>query len=726
MSTDQTNAQRLAAAVDRQRAGRLDQAEQLCQELLAQEPNNAEAQHRLANVWMQQGKSEAAAQMIARALAAMPNAPNFLWTQGLIMAQVRRWDVAINSYQRLLAVSPAWPGGQCALGIALASSHQIPQAIVAFRQALTQRPDDALALTNLGTALKDSGKIAEAIPLWRRACQLTPTFPDAGFYLGNVLAEQGDETGAIAAWRCALAAMPGHHLARRRLATLLTARNEFAAAESEFRQAIGHKPDDVELYNELGRVLGLCGRVDEALAHYQEGLKRWPGDAVLQTNVANVLKDMGLMDQAMANYRRALELAPDEQLWLSNLAYAIYFDPRADSAAILRENRRWNQLLAPALVGRMRPHDNDPAPDRRLRIGYLSPDFCAHVVGWNITPLLREHDHERHEIFCYASVAHPDAATDRFKTFADHWRDIANITDDRAADLIRADHIDVLVDLAMHMSGARPRVFVQKPAPVQVAFAAYPGTTGIANMDYRLSDPYLDPPQSQQRDYSERSILLPHSFWCYNPAGSEPPVNDLPAITAGHVTFGCLNNFCKVTDQSLDLWSRVLAAVPTSRLLLMAPEGSPRQRVTAHFAQRGIEPNRISFVPFQPRAPYLKTYHRIDLCLDTLPYNGHTTSLDGLWMGVPTLTQVGTTVVGRAGFSQLSNLNLTELVAHSSDEFVRIAVEFAGDLPRLRAIRAGLRDRMLASPLTKSALFARNIEAAYRWMWRAWCEGRHQ
>jgi protein O-GlcNAc transferase len=724
MSLSDPTAASVAAAHDHQRAGQLDQAERLCQELLAKDPNNAQAQHRLAAVWMQQGKSEAAAQMIARALAGAPNEPQFLWTQGLIMAQLRRWDAAIKSHQRLLSIAPAWPGGQCALGVALASAQQIPQAVAAFRVALAQRPDDALALTNLGRALHQIGKTAEAIPLWRRACQLKPAFADAGFYLGNALAERQDENGAIAAWRDALSANPDHHAARRKLATLLSARGEYAAAEAEFRQAIAHHPDDVELHNEQGRALGLAGRVDEALAHYQQGLKRWPTDSVLHTNIANIQKDMGLMDQAMASYRRAVELDRSEQMWLSNLAYAIYFDPGADSAAILRENRRWNQLLGPAQIGRMRPHDNAPDPERRLRIGYLSPDFCAHVVGWNITPLIREHDHQRHEVFCYASVARPDLATDRFKTFADHWRDIANINDDQAADLIRADHIDVLVDLAMHMAGARPRVFVQKPAPVQVAFAAYPGTTGIANMDYRLSDPYLDPPDSQQRDYTERSILLPHSFWCYNPAGTEPPVNDLPALAAGYVTFGCLNNFCKVSDQSLDLWSRVLNAVPNSCLLLQVPEGSPRQRVTAHLAKNGIDPARIGFVPFQLRGPYMQTYHRIDLGLDTLPYNGHTTSLDGLWMGVPTITQVGRTVVGRAGLSQLSNLNLQELVAQTADDFVRIAVELANDLPRLRALRLGLRDRMLASPLTNSVLFARNIESAYRWMWRTWCKSR--
>ncbi len=261
----------------------------------------------------------------------------------------------------------------------------------------------------------------------------------------------------------------------------------------------------------------------------------------------------------------------------------------------------------------------------------------------------------------------------------------------------------------------------RKPAPVQVAYLAYPGTTGLSAIDYRLTDPYLDPPGETDADYVEQSTWLPDTFWCYDPLTDRPLPNALPLLAEGHVTFGCLNNFCKVTDQTLALWSKVLHAVAESRLLLLAPVGTARQRVLDRLREEDIEPARIEFVDHRPRAQYLELYHRIDVCLDTLPYNGHTTSLDSHWMGVPVVTRVGRTVVGRAGYSQLTNLGLSELVAWSDDDFVSIAAALAADWPRLAHLRSTLRERMERSPLMDAARFARNIEAAYREMWRRWC-----
>jgi predicted O-linked N-acetylglucosamine transferase (SPINDLY family) len=284
----------------------------------------------------------------------------------------------------------------------------------------------------------------------------------------------------------------------------------------------------------------------------------------------------------------------------------------------------------------------------------------------------------------------------------------------------------------MHLSGGRPLVFARRPAPVQVAWLAYPGTTGLDAMDWRLSDPYLDPPghggpgsgpgAKGPHDcyYSERTYRLPHTFWCYNPA-IDLQVNDLPALAAGHVVFGSLNNFCKINSPLLRLWGKVMAAVPDSRLLLLAPPGIARQRVLAELAGQGIEAGRIEFVPRQQRPTYMQTYHRIDIVLDTLPYNGHTTSLDSYWMGVPVVTLVGQTSFGRAGLSQLTNLGLPELIARSEAEFVSIIRDLAGDLPRLAELRRTLRGRMEASPLMDAKSFARDIETAYRHIWREWC-----
>jgi protein O-GlcNAc transferase len=273
----------------------------------------------------------------------------------------------------------------------------------------------------------------------------------------------------------------------------------------------------------------------------------------------------------------------------------------------------------------------------------------------------------------------------------------------------------------MHMSSGRPLLFARKPAPVQVAWLAYPGTTGLSAMDYRLTDPYLDPPGDGDLNFSEQSIRLPYSFWCYDPLTDQPDVNALPALSNGPITFGCLNNFCKVTEPTLQMWSRAMLAVPDSRLILLAAPGRHRQRVLDRLAELGIDAARVEFVGYQKRAEYLKVYHRIDIGLDTVPYNGHTTSLDSFWMGVPVVTRIGRTVVGRAGWSQLSNLGLANLAAGSDDDFTRIVAELSRDLPRLAELRRGLRERLRQSPLCDASSFARHIESAYRQMWHAWC-----
>jgi protein O-GlcNAc transferase len=335
-----------------------------------------------------------------------------------------------------------------------------------------------------------------------------------------------------------------------------------------------------------------------------------------------------------------------------------------------------------------------------------------------MTPLLAHHDRSRFEIHAYSSVARPDATTARLAACVEVWHDVRALDDAALAERIRADGIDILVDLAMHMADGRPLLFARKPAPVQVAWLAYPGTTGMEAIDWRITDPHLDPP-AHDTHYREKSWRLPHTFWCYDPLTAEPQVNALPAASAGYVTFGSLNNPCKLTAATLQLWARVFDRLPSARLVLLAPEGHARERIAQRLAEAGIEPARVRFLPFRPRDAYLRSYHEIDIGLDSLPYNGHTTTLDALWMGVPVVTRVGTTVAGRAGLSQLANLGLEALAADSDDGFTEIAVDLANDLPQLAALRAGLRARMERSPLMDGERFARSLETAYEGMWDA-------
>jgi len=303
--------------------------------------------------------------------------------------------------------------------------------------------------------------------------------------------------------------------------------------------------------------------------------------------------------------------------------------------------------------------------------------------------------------------------------------------DEQLADQVRQDRIDILVDLAMHAEGSRLLAFARKPAPVQVTYLAYAGTTGLETMDYRLTDQYMDPPSTSsgqapdadESAYSEKSVRL-KSYWCYQPRAEAPEVGQLPALArAGTVTFACLNNYAKVSPKVLGVWCQVLRRVPSSRLVVYSREGTHRQRAIDIVRAEGIDVSRFEFVGPVVTAEYFRRYLGIDVALDPFPYPGGTTTCDALWMGVPVVTLAGRTAVSRGGVSILSNVGLPELIARSPEEYVQIAATLAGDLPRLAGLRAGLRPRLLASPLMDAAGFVRDVEGAFRQMWRAWCAG---
>lgn len=478
------------------------------------------------------------------------------------------------------------------------------------------------------------------------------------------------------------------------------------------------------------------GCIDEARAAFSRAIELQPGFADAHVNLGNTLSKSGSIDEAiacyrraMACYRRAMSCDPAHIGANSNLLFSLMFavdDAHAIRAEAEQFSARHEAALLAASAGAR--HANTPEPARRLRIGYVSPDFRNHCQALFMTPLLRNHDHAGFEIVCYALSPQRDDVTARLAQYAHVWRDVCEFDDARLAQQIRDDGVDILVDLTMHMDGARRLLFARRPAPVQVAWLAYPGTTGSPSIGWRLTDPWIDPPDSPHVDdqYTERSIRLPDAFWCYDALTPGIEVNGLPALSAGHVTFGCLNNPCKLTDATLALWSGVFAALPNARLILMAPPGSARARLGARLGAVGIDPARVRFVGFQPRAEYLRTYQQIDIALDTFPANGHTTSLDAFWMGVPVPTRFGHSAVSRAGLCLLANLGLPELAAQNDHDYVANVTALARDLPRLAALRAGLRMRMQTSPLMDGARFAHHVEAAYRQMWQAWCaDTRH-
>jgi predicted O-linked N-acetylglucosamine transferase (SPINDLY family) len=637
-----------------------------------------------------------------------------------------RWQEAQTLLARLAEIYPDEPEFLHLQGLALYHGGALPAALDLFQRAIAAQPHAAHYYNNLGTLLNDLHRPQEAAVACENALRLDARCVEAHYNLGNARLQQRQWAAAISAFRTTLQLQPGHPKAILNLGLALSANDEVEAAIAHYRAALSLQPGNIAWLSNLGSFLLNQARLDEAAEIFQTILSLDPGNIVAWNNLGNILKDQGRSGDALAAYRRALTLNPQSAEIHSNILLSLYLHPASTAETIAQEQRLWQQQHGEPLRRHFRPHLNDRSPERRLRVGYVSPDFRSHPVGHTLLPIFAAHDRAHFAWFCY-STAPPDAVTERFRAQATHWRDVEEMTEETLAARIREDGIDILVDLALHTSHHRLLAFARKPAPVQVSWLGYPGTTGLEAIDYRLTDRFLDPPDSQGELSYEKPILLPDCWCAFQAPAHSPEVGELPAARTGHITFGSFNNFSKINDRVLDLWARLLVAVPDSRLLLLAKVGSHQQRTRSFLQERGIAAHRLEFLGYRPtskesrQADFLRRYHQIDIALDPFPYNGMTTTCEALWMGVPVITLVGATSMARASFSLLSNAGLSEFATDSEENYLRIAIELAHDQSRLAEWRKTLRSRMLSSPLTDVPRFARNIENAYREMWHHWC-----
>jgi protein O-GlcNAc transferase len=684
-----------------EREGQLAEAEAVYRELLKLAPQHQQATLGLAALLFRSGREQQAAGLLE---AAASNA------------------LSSRNASQLCAVAGAYLAAQ-----------QRRQAVVLLRKAITLQPDLLEANFKLGVALQELGQAGDALKWLERAVSLAPEQGMLQFRFADALWASGESGRAVGHYQAALSAMPKSLELLTDLARTLHVRELFEGSIAMSRRALQVDARSVDALLQLGQSLLAIERLGEGLKSLRAALQVNPANMAAQLAFSYAAFRCGRVEEVVSTLRRALQQAPNPTLH-SHLVFACAFHPQLDSTAVVAEAKAWARAYADPLQSQIRAHTNERSPERRLRVGYVSPDFWDHCQALFMAPLLRAHDRAEVEVICYASVERPDATTELLRGRADVWHDVKALDELQLAERIRKDGIDVLIDLTMHMSDNRLRTFACRPAPVQISWLAYPGTTGLSQIDYRITDPHLDPaPNGQPRDhdalpciedlpgYSERSLVLRDTFWCYEPLSTQAASN-LPALERGYVTFGCLNNLAKVNDGVLELWARVLRAVPGSKMLLRAPLGEPRERAQAALAKAGVDASRIQFADKVPRAAYLASYSEVDICLDTFPYNGHTTSLDAHWMGVPVVTLVGATIVGRAGLCQAAHLGLTELlVADSPERFVALAAALAGDLERLTALRAELRERLRLSPLMDAPRFARQLEMAYRIAWRSWC-----
>jgi predicted O-linked N-acetylglucosamine transferase (SPINDLY family) len=671
----------LGRAFDGLNDGRWAEARQLCERVLRLQPKHVEALHLLGLVLCRSGESDKGLKLLRRAIAFEPRAAALHNNLGNVLRDLGRAEEALGAYDKALAVEPALAAALYNSGNALRDLDRPADAVQRYDRALALQPDYAEALVNRGNAQATLGEPDAALASFDQAIALRPDFAEAHYNRANALATMGRKADALAGYDRALALEPA-----------------YAAA-----------------LNNKGIALQADGRYAEAQACYETALAANPEDGEALSSLGNLKTEQGRVEEALEIFAAAARLRPDLPGPHSNLIMTRNYRTGLAAADHLAAHRAWGAALA---VPKPRPF-----PLRRpgrLRVGYVSADFRTHSVAYFLEPLLAHHDRAAVEVFCYADVARPDATTARLRALADHWVPIDRLSDAGAAARIRDDGIDLLIDLSGHTGQSRLSLFAARPAPVQATWLGYPATTGLAAMDWRLTDGIADPPGAAEPFHAERLLRLPNGFLCYRPPAEAGEPAPAPMIANGFVTFGSFNQLAKLSDETVAAWASVLDRVPGSRLLLKSKaldDAATRAWHLGRFQSHGIAAERLELLGYIAAADgHLAAYGRIDVALDPFPYNGTTTTCEALWMGVPVVTLAGDRHAGRVGVSLLTRIGLDTLVAHDIADYAARATALVADRDGLTALRAGLRDRLRASPLLDEPRFARDMEAAFEAM----------
>lgn len=717
----------LEQARDLHRRGYLPEAEMRYREVLERSPRNADAMNLLGVLRAQRGDRDSALEWIGKAIAVDPKNAAYAFNFGKTLLQLKRTAEACEALERSASLDPGYADAYNELGLARAEAGSLQAAEAAFRKTLSLQPSLWNAHNNLGLLLHRLGRNEEAAQSLRRALEIEPREPETLTNLGMVLRAQNRAAEAVEAHRAALALSPGDAAVLTNLGNALRDLSRHDEAMACFRDAVAAAPDYADAYYNWGTLYLRSGRPQDAVDKFRAALAANPSLAEAETGVATALYDLGRIDDAIETGRRALLLGQDHRDAHAQLLFWLMCSPEIAPRQVFDEHREWARKHAAAFYPASTAYANSPEPERRLRIGYVSGDFRGRSVAQFFEPVLARHDRRAFEIFCYYNYLHADETTERLRRSAEHWREIASLDDNAVADLVRADGIDILVDLNGHTAYNRLLVFARKPAPVQATWLGYLNTTGLETMDYRVTDARASPEGLLDALHTERLVRLPDCQWCYQPPLDCPPVAPPPAVRdGGPLTFGAFSRLAKIGPRVIALWCRLLQRVPDSRLLIVSDLDSVRDEVLSRFAGKGVAPERIELRSFQPFRDYLALHEAADVIVDTFPYTGGTTTCHALWMGVPVVSLVGDSAPARGGASILGAVGLDELVAATSEEYLSIACALASDLGRLSALRSSMRARMSASPLLDAARFTYNLEQAYRSMWHQWCQDRNR
>ncbi|OAN54660.1 hypothetical protein A6A04_12100 [Paramagnetospirillum marisnigri] len=533
----------------------------------------------------------------------------------------------------------------------------------------------------------------------------------------------GRSDEAAAAYYALVQMDDNHAGAWHNLGCILGRQERFEDAAICYRAATDADPNLVVSFNNLGGVLYHQHRLDEAMRAYGRVLELGE-TASVHHNIGMIYQDQGRLADAIASYRKAMEIDPGFKEAHSALLFCLCFDETSDPDQVFQEHLDYGRRHVAANKTPFAEHANARDPNRRLKVGYVSPDFRLHPCSHFVLPVLEHHDKSRFEIFCYFNRAVDDPYTELFRRVADHWSRCQEESDEALAARIRDDGIDILVECAGHMGNSRLPMFGLRPAPIQVSHPLYPNTTGVATMDYRIMDPIFAPPWADAW-HSESLVRMPQVHVSYRPHRSDvAPSPEPPFRSNGYVTFGCFNNFAKIGESTVDAWSAILRRIPTAKLMLKWKGLGDREAeryARARFVQRGVDPDRIVLVGWSPD-PYTP-YHAIDIALDPFFANGGTTTCDALWMGVPIVTCHGRTPFSRVGLCHLTNIGLPDLITADAPAYIDKVAWLACDIDALSDLRRGMRERFMASPLMDGSGYTRHLEDAYRVMWRRWCAG---
>jgi protein O-GlcNAc transferase len=571
------------------------------------------------------------------------------------------------------------------------------KALALCEQRLAEDSEDSRALSAAGALHLAAGNYEQATPFLRRAVRLRPQ-----------VAEHWGNLGVACLCRSEYG----------RAARLLARARRLCGGFSR-ELALACRGHAAQLFRQ--------GNWEFAARRLREALREEPADAVTWSDLGALYGGVGKVPGAIRCFTRAVDLDPQSLFLRSNLAVILNYRGDLSPEQVRDRHLDLFQHLGRETAG----HANESDPARKLRVGYYSADFRFRPPAFFIPPLLEHHNRNQFVIFCYSNTQYEDEYTEKMRRLADYWRDVRDLDDRQAADLVRADRIDILVDRTGHFERGRPGLFSLSPAPVQVSLPGYPATTGVPGIQYRITDGYADPPGTTEHLHSETLVRLPHSFACYRPADRTPEITPLPALRNGYVTFGCFQKREKITGRMLGLWAQILAASPDSRILfhhlfsgIREVPREFRRTIERFFTRRGVTPERVQWVGQLAHYAHVESIANVDIALDTFPYNGMTTTCECLWMGVPVVTLAGRAHVSRVGLSYLHNAGLGDWVASTQDEYKEIALRQAGDLARLERTRRELRIALKKSPLLDAATYTRDLEDAFRWMWGEWLRQR--